>query len=200
MTDPAALPLPLPFPQYVRHADARANLRCVGRDLYVGGATAILERAAPHRAWWAAVDLHGARHGESFRREPAFGDLSRFLRASFDDGMPVPEGVLDAVVAFVRHRAGPVLITCAAGVSRSATVAYAVTRAELGVGHDVALAMCSCSGGRPLPVTLRSAQRWAEARPLAGRAACYECLGIGYIRAEAGVAPCGVCNGSGVVE
>lgn len=157
-----------PFPQYLPHADARANLRRVGADLYVGGATAILERPSPGRGWWGAIDLHGGRHMEAFRREPAFGDLDRFLRAAFEDGFPVPDGVLDAAAAFARRRQGPLLVCCAAGVSRSATVAYAILRAEGRAGHDAALRAVSCANGRPLPATLRSAEVWADALAAGG--------------------------------
>ena len=189
----------LPFPEWVRTADQRAMLRCVAPNLYVGGATAVLERVRPNVEWWAAVDVHGPRHSNAFRREPAYGDIARTLRYGFDDGAPVPDGLLAAVVAFVAPRRGPVLISCAAGVSRSASVAYAVIRAELGVGHDVALRLVSCPGGAPLPVTLNSARRWADAY---GPPKCRACRGTGamdpHAAPEARV-PCAACGGSGTI-
>jgi hypothetical protein len=187
----------LPFPQWVRTADQRAMLRCVAPNLFVGGATAILERARPHTEWWAAVDLHGTQHSTGFKREPAFGELRRFLRCAFEDGAPVPDGLLDAVTAFVRGRGGPVLISCAMGVSRSATVAYAVIRAELGVGHDVAARMVACPAGSPLRTTLQSARRWADART---PVKCYACRGTGktyFGLDKAASVACGACGGSG---
>ena len=151
------------YPFYLSHADSRSNLRCVGPRLYVGGATAVLDGPAPRREWAAAVDLHGSRHPEAFRREPFFGALGRFLRVAFEDGAPVPEGALPAAADLYRGCSGPVLISCAAGVSRSASVAYGVLRAVLGLGHDEALRRVACPGGRPLPATLESARRWAGA-------------------------------------
>lgn len=189
----------LPFPEWVRTADQRAMLRCVAPNLYVGGATAILERARPHVEWWAAVDVHGPRHSNAFRREPAFSDLPRLLRCGFEDGAPVPDGLLAAVVAFVGPRQGPVLISCAAGVSRSATVAYAVIRAEMGLGHDVALRLVSCPGGGPLPVTLQSARRWADRH---APPKCYACRGSGKAVVATAAGPdvtCGACGGTGTI-
>jgi protein-tyrosine phosphatase len=133
-------------------------------NLYVGGAIAILSRASPRVAWWAALDLHGVRHPEGFRREAAFSTVDVFLRRSFDDGEPIPEGLLNAVAALIQRRRGPVLISCAAGVSRSASVAYAILRDETGIGHDEALRAVSCKNGRPHHRTLESARRWADHR------------------------------------
>lgn len=160
----ASAPGSTAFPRWVPGVDERANLRCVHDNLYVGSAIAILSRARPRVEWWAAVDLHGLRHPESFRREAAFGAMGVFLRHAFDDGQPIPEGLLDAVAALVRRRRGPVLISCAAGVSRSASVAYAILRDESGVDHDEALRVVSCKGGRPMHGTLESARRWADHR------------------------------------
>lgn len=151
-------------PCWVVGADARANLRRVHDNLYVGGAIAVLERPSPWTEWWGVVDVHGPEHNQAFRREAAFGKLAVFLRRGFEDGAPVPDGLLDAVASLIRRRGGPVLISCAMGVSRSASVAYAVIRAETGAGHEAALNAVACPGGRPLPVTLASARAWADVR------------------------------------
>lgn len=190
-------PSNLPFPQYVREADSRANLRCVAADLYVGGAIAVMQRPAPTRAWWAAIDLHGKRDTDAFRRELAFGELEIFLRWPFDDGMAVPDGLLDVARSLYERRHGPILVSCAAGVSRSVSVAYAIVRASLGVGHDTALQMCACLGGRPLPATLRSAERWVESLPPRGKVACYACAGIGFVNGAEGPTRCEECLGKG---
>jgi len=59
---------------------------------------------------------------------------------------------------------GAVLVSCAAGVSRSASVAYALLRVVRELPHDEAFERVVCSGGRPRPETLASAERWAAHR------------------------------------
>lgn len=150
------------YPRWHR-GDGRANLREVGEDIFVGGAIAVLERPARGRRWWGAVDAHGPRHAEALRRELAFGEVERSVRWGFEDGDAVPAGLLDAAVALARARRGPLLVCCAMGVSRSASIAYAVLRAVSGLGHDEALRRVACEAGRPLVATLASAKAWAEA-------------------------------------
>ena len=160
----ATEPLHPLMPRWLPHVDARANLRLVHRDLYVGSAVAVLFRPGSGRDWWGAVDAHGPAHSEAFRREARFGELAACIRFGFEDGGPVPPALIEAAVGLARGRRGPLLICCAMGVSRSASVAYCVIRAETGATHEEALRAVSCPQGRPLPATLASARAWADAR------------------------------------
>ena len=146
------------FPRYVPEADQRANLREVAPGLYVGGMIAVCERPTRTRDWWAVVDCHGYRH--EGQREYRFGTLPRVVRYGFDDCGPVPVSLLVAASALYRERSGEILVCCAAGISRSASVAYAMMRDVLGTPHDEALASVSQRGGGPHPTTLASAQAW----------------------------------------
>lgn len=152
------------FPQRIETADTRANLRRVAPGLYVGGATAVCERSVRGHDWWAVVDCHGPKHTSSVQREVRFGQLDRVIRYAFEDGSPVPEALLVAAEALYRRQAGPLLISCAAGVSRSASVAYALLRVVRGLSPDEAMARVACAAGRPLPNTVTSAEKWATQR------------------------------------
>jgi hypothetical protein len=144
------------FPRYVLEADQRANLREVAPNLFVGGMIAVCERPTRTRDWWAVIDCHGYR--QEGQREVRMGTLPRVVRYGFDDCGPVPVPLLVAASALYRERGGAMLVSCAAGASRSASVAYAVMRDVLGTPHDEALACVSQRGGGPHPTTLASAQ------------------------------------------
>lgn len=146
------------FPRYFSVADRRSNLREVAPNLYVGGMIAVCERPDRARDWWAVVDCHGYRVDGN--REVRFGTLPRVIRYAFDDAGPVPEPLLVAATALYRECGGPMLVCCAAGASRSASVAYAAMRVVHGIPHDEALASVSQGGGGPHPTTLASAQAW----------------------------------------
>jgi len=152
------------FPQSLPTTDTRANLRRVAPGLYVGSALAVCERPARNRDWWAVIDCHGPRGVASVHRELRFGQLDRVIRYAFEDGFPVPEALLVAAEALYRRAVGSVLVSCAAGVSRSASVAYALLRVVRELPHDEAFERVVCSGGRPRPETLASAERWAAHR------------------------------------
>lgn len=162
------------FPQRVRNVDARENLRAVGRNLYVGGLTAICVRPAPTREWYAAIDCHGYR--ETGDRERCFGLAPRVIRYGFHDGDRVPVSLLDAALGYYLDALGhgPLLVTCAAGVSRSASVAYALLRVVGGLTHAEALVRVEIveehydrtSTARPRSETLESARVWADGRVL----------------------------------
>jgi protein-tyrosine phosphatase len=150
------------FPRWVPGTDARAMLREVGDGLYVGGMIAVCERPSKTREWWGAIDCHGFR--EDGKREFRFGQLPRVIRFGFDDGDRVPEALLAAAEALYRAAQGPLLVSCAAGASRSASVAYALLRVVRGYSPEGALSRVKLLGSGPLPVTLASAEQWAATR------------------------------------
>ncbi len=150
------------FPRWVPGVNAQAMLREVGDNLYVGGMVAVCERPSKAREWWGVIDCHGYRHERD--REIRYGQLPRVLRYGFDDGDRVPEALLAAAEALYRAAQGPLLVSCAAGASRSASVAYALLRVVRGYSDEGALARVRLPGGGPAPVTLASAERWAQIR------------------------------------
>jgi hypothetical protein len=157
MTDGAQV-----FPRWVPGVDARAALREVGDNLYVGGMIAACERPSKTRDWWGMIDCHGFR--EDGKREPRIAQIPRVIRYGFDDGDRVPEELLVAAEALYRAAQGPLLVSCAAGASRSAAVAYALLRVVRGYSHEGALARVKLHGGGPALVTLASAEKWADRR------------------------------------
>ena len=93
------------------------------------------------------------------------------LSVLFEDREPIASRVLHRAVTFVAaHRpTRPVLIQCYAGLSRSASLAYAVLRVVDGLDHDAALARVAHAVEHsdrtarfPHPVTLASAQAWCD--------------------------------------
>ena len=153
------------FPRWVvggpsdTNAASPALLREVAPGLFVGSA---LSRA--HVDPSAAV--------MQFSHQCTISTRSYVLRMPFVDCEPIPHGVLDACVAFARaHRAErPLLLQCFAGLSRSASVAYAVLRAVDGLGHDAALARVAHAVEHydrthrfPHHATIASAKAWCDA-------------------------------------
>ena len=106
------------------------------------------------------VDLCGA-YGCYPERYKA---LTKVLSFPFRDGTPIPEGTLEKVVlATNRARArGPVLIQCAAGLSRSTSVAYAVLRVLDELSHDAALARVKVHPDYPMRPVIDSARLWVQ--------------------------------------
>ena len=159
---------PLTYPRWISPGFLY-NLREVGPDLYVGSKVAVAS-PPPRREWAAWIDVHGDELGAGFSaaRETAIGKLRcPQLRWPFHDGYPIPEGLLDAALAIYQARRGPVLVSCAAGISRSVSVAYALVRALERVGHQESLSRCQESPRvEPSPYVLESARRWVEARPV----------------------------------
>jgi hypothetical protein len=119
-------------------------------DLYLGGATMTMDHAA-------VIQL-------APEVPPKAGPL--VLRRLIHDGQPIDPALLDECVRFaqlVARTRTPLLVQCAMGLSRSATVAYAILRVRYGLEHDEAYRrVASRYAGHtyPHPVTFRSAMQW----------------------------------------
>lgn len=142
------------FPRWVSH-DPNTFLREVAPNLFVGA-----QLAPTTQAWAGIVDLCGSSSSPLMSMH--YASCPVFLRWVFDDGDEIPEGLLDAVVPLVAEvrRTGPVLIHCRAGLSRSASVAYAVIRILHELNHRRALDRVFAAPGWPVPNTLVSARAW----------------------------------------
>jgi len=147
------------------------DLREVAPKLFVGGQQAILLRSP--MKWAAAIDLFGSPNGSErtrldVRRDAAFGGVPVTLRWPFLDGQVIPPGCLEAsyVVFRMAERHGSVLVSCQAGLSRSASVAYGLLRRGFGLDHAEALRRVSVTTepGFPREETLASARAWARKR------------------------------------
>lgn len=137
------------------------NLREVAPGLYVGS-----ERAVIALPWAGIVSLNPyANEAYSRARILAYLEAPRFLYLPIEDGEPICPSVLDAVARFVQvaHPHGPVLLHCRLGLSRSASVAYAVLRLA-GLSHGEALRRIKVPTWPQYPCqpTLDSARAWAE--------------------------------------
>lgn len=100
------------------------------------------------------------------RRYPAGAEV---ISVRLEDGHPIPDAVFDKIYSRVRLAllAGEkVLIHCAAGLSRSVSMAYAILRVGRGMSHEEALSFVTTEKGVrmgfPMRETLSSARRWAE--------------------------------------
>jgi hypothetical protein len=139
------------FPRWIQ-TDASMNLREVAPGLYVGA----VDSAAVQGARWAAVINFcgcGPRVPAPVYRVFAFGDGGDF-----------PPGSLDATLEILRAAQGPVLIHCAAGLSRSVSAAYAMLVAHYGLDRARAMALVKAHPRFPVESTLRSAELWLRRR------------------------------------
>ena len=144
------------YPRWVqRKPEGAYNLREVSPNLYVGAfASAGVE--VPFQ-WVAIFDFCGssAEYIDDYPIKP--------VCLVFDDGEPIPVWYLDQVYAEVCRQKGPVLLHCAQGLSRSASVAYAMLR-RFGFAHHEALRRVRVEKQEhyPMQATLASARLWAE--------------------------------------
>ncbi len=150
------------YPRWINPKD-EINLRAVASKLYVGGekAPALCQGAR----WRLIVDLYGESLDATSRR--GYSDAESLLAWPFNDGNRVPSGLLDVAVPLIglALRRGPVLIHCQAGLSRSASVAYAVLRYHGGLTHQEALSRVITPGYEkiyPKAATLKSARVWVQ--------------------------------------
>lgn len=151
------------YPRWVDKRDPYL-LREVARNFYIGA-----ERSPeldPGALWAAVVDLYGSGEERPARYEGA----NVLMRWPFYDGDSFPPGALDAIEGVLRGnlRHGPVLVHCQAGLSRSASAAYAMLRVLGAHNHAEALRRVKADPDFPRRKTLASARRWAKKRSLAG--------------------------------
>lgn len=151
-------------PPFPRWSNREFNLREVHPGLFVGDLNSPLHPAG----WGLVVDLCGALRTDPMgrRRYPIGAEV---ISVRLEDGHPIPETVFDRVYEQVRLAllAGEkVLIHCAAGLSRSVSMAYAILRVGRGMSHEEALSFVTTREGVrrgfPMRETLNSARRWAE--------------------------------------
>ncbi|MAG24142.1 hypothetical protein CMI47_01055 [Candidatus Pacearchaeota archaeon] len=137
------------------------NLREVGPGIFVGAEKSVTR--PPKGGWYAVIDLYGesaaATHSRMYR------EVDNLVRWPFFDGDEFPKGLLDMVSGVVRARdkesGGPILIHCQAGLSRSASAAYAMLRHYRGLSHEEAHDRVSDDPESwPVSETLWSARKW----------------------------------------
>ena len=165
------------FPRWVH--TTLYNLREVGPGLFVGNAAAITARDGGGRplidfAGWielGGMDIWVSSPALADRHEMiAEGMGENAMRYGIADLCPVPHEVFDRALALVERvlgrSAGPVLVSCAAGLSRSAVVAYALLQAvPAAISAEEALRRVS-KGGFPRcnGDGLASADAWLQRR------------------------------------
>jgi len=150
---------PVSYPRWVAGKEAvlpPVRLREVAHGVYVGNEGSVRALADALDGRVGVIRLATA---SSTPRVVALVDLP------VEDGEPIPDHVIEAAVLHARdiRAAGlPLLLACYAGLSRSASIAYAVLR-DMGVTHAEALRRVRSSAALrqwPHPVTLDSVVRW----------------------------------------
>lgn len=149
----------------VRWIDRSTNLREVAPGLYVGNLQSPMSGAGER--FTAIIDLAGPSDNASIEqgRQRAYRATPKYILRQFQDGTEIPAGLLDQVLQLLRAEPkGRVLVHCAAGLSRSASVCYAMLRVVWHLNHQQALDRVRVDGllDYPNPVTLTSAWAWVE--------------------------------------
>lgn len=147
------------FPKWASYPGGEQNLREVAPGLFVGAVDAVT--AQP---WHTIIDLYGTAT-DPFKRV-RYATAHQVLSIPFPDGDAIPEGALERIDAALSRAKAPTLIHCQAGLSRSASVAYAMLRHRKHLSHDAALARVTTPGHGhqfPRPTTLASARTWVQA-------------------------------------
>ena len=156
--------IPTEFPVWLSPPGEVTNLRMVGPGLYVGNEHAPLHPPVKEGKWCAVLDLYGSAKVPILRYRYRFCDEVISLRMA--DGDSIPTETLDTAWEMYRAcRGRPFLLHCMAGLSRSASVAYALLRKQQGLEHEGALALVQTPGYAqqfPMPNTLASARYWVS--------------------------------------
>lgn len=164
-TGPTGSTGPTSYPRWIHEGSC---LRQVSERLHVGGMGAF-ERGASWGAWidLAEDEIRATAPALSNRRDRLAMRLApeHRLRVQVEDGRTLPSWVFDRSLALMASTHGSVLVSCAVGISRSASVAYALLRAIDGLSHDEAYARVEFErwprlSGSPLT----SARAWVEGR------------------------------------
>lgn len=150
------------YPRWITEPMDGMNLREVAPHLYVG------EQTAPLRGdWHTIIDFYG---NAPYYVRPAYDGANLYLRMPFDDGDNFPIGVITAAWEAwqtAEAEGGETLLHCQAGLSRSASAAYALIRCRYGLSHEEALARVVTpltAHQFPLRATLNSAREWLRNR------------------------------------
>lgn len=150
-----------PLVQYPRWVDRDCTLREVGPGLFVGDwRSPGLARQIPFKL---VVRMTA---GSALQPVRSDGSTARILHAPMNDGDALDPATLDAIDQEIRDALprGPVLIHCQAGLSRSASVAYAMLRRIFGRSHQAAYSAVKAHANYPLRTTLDSARQWVHDR------------------------------------
>lgn len=146
------------WPKWRGSAADPANLREVAPHLFIGS-----EHSPRKGKWTLVVDMCGSSKNARRRYDSA----ERLVCLPFDDGHPIPEGYLEEALRNIlpARSQGDVLVHCHAGLSRSASVAYAVLRVDDELKHREALRRVKTGPDSPWPhpVVLDSAREWVRA-------------------------------------
>ena len=148
------------YPRWITEPDDSMNLREVAPHLYVGA------EASPLRGGWhTIIDFYG--HAPS-RVQPAYKGAKRYVKVPFEDGSAFPHGALDQAWAAWQAadaEGGETLIHCQAGLSRSASAAYAFLQKRYKLSRFDALKRITVPGYEgyaPRERTIQSADTWAQ--------------------------------------
>lgn len=167
MTDElAAQQVRATYPQWVSDPDDYDNCREIAPGLFVGSSY------SPRLpiAWHVVIDLCGSSRSGSYERSrpdirAGYRRARQVIILPFEDGDPVPVETLDTAWKAYKAANGPVLVHCAAGYSRSASVGYALLRRRFkSLTHADAHAIVRVKDPYPLQPTLQSARAWVHAR------------------------------------
>lgn len=149
------------WPRWYDPAD-KVRLREVRPNLFVGGEHA--PRLRPSGLpWRAVVDFAGT---STTPGRAAWYGAAVVLRWPFEDGVGFPPRALSTVAQTIAYELsrGPVLLHCHAGLSRSASAAYAMLRLVDRLDHEEALRRVKIVPEYPMKGTLRSARAWIAER------------------------------------
>jgi len=149
------------WPRWIKQ-DFDHNLREVAPGLYVGAEYSAGLR--PDGPWQLVVDLYGSSRDTT--KWVLYWGSDEVMAIPFDDGDGFPDGALDRIGAAVMEaiQSGPVLIHCQAGLSRSASAAYAMLRTLYGLNDREAASRVKIMPAFPRKKTLQSARDWVHAR------------------------------------